>query len=243
MSASNENEIFKFPRTSHLINLGGASDDDLVFEEQELVYFLTPSATKFITIEEKIDGGNMGFRLSSNGKILAQNRSKIVTKNLHPQYAALEKFIYSHQQEIEDVLENGRRCLFGEWLAAKHSIHYNNLPDYFIAYDIFDIKEEKFLDRTTFYEIMSSTNIPYLKPIVNNFEECNSREKIISFLNSKKSEFSTDSLIEGIYIRVDGVDGFLKERAKIVRGDFVCGNEEWSKHRITPNIIKKKNQN
>ena len=238
MSASNECEVIKFPRTSHILNIGGASDDDLVFGEQELKYFVTPSPTKLITIEEKIDGGNMGFRMSSNGKILAQNRSKIVTKTLHPQYAGLEKYIYIHQQEIEDVLDGGRRCLFGEWLAAKHSIHYNSLPDYFIAFDIYDIKEEKFLDRVTFYQIMSNTNIAYLKPIVNNIEECNTVEKITSFLNSKKSEFSTESLIEGIYFRID-VDGFLKERGKIVRGDFVCGNEEWSKHRITPNIIKK----
>ena len=237
MSASIETEFFKFPRTSHLFNLGGASSDDEVFSEQELKYFFDPSPSKVVTIEEKIDGGNLGFSMNSNGKILAQNRSKYITKNLHPQYSALDKFVFRHQEELENILDSGRRYLFGEWLAAKHSIHYTNLPDYFIAYDIYDVKEWKFLDRATFYKILSNTNIAYLKPIINNIEDCNSREKIISFLNSKKSEYTESSLIEGIYIRVD-VDGYLKERAKIVRGDFVCGNEEWSKHRITPNIIR-----
>ena len=229
--------FFSFPRTSHLLNLGSASQDDLVYAELDLKEFFTSSASKIVTFEEKIDGGNMGFCMDEkNEKILAQNRSKYVTSRFHPQYARLDKFIFRHKEELEDVLMgNGKRYLFGEWLAAKHSIYYTNLPDYFIAYDIYDVDRQKFLDRASFYQIMSTTSIHFLKPLVNDPESYNTKEKLIMFLQNKRSEFS-DSLIEGIYIRIDQ-DGYLKDRAKIVRGDFVCGNEEWSKHHITPNIV------
>ena len=48
--------------------------------------------------------------------------------------------------------------LFGEWMAAKHSIHYNKLPDTFIAFDLYDQTQGKFLSHQSFRTIMDSVN-------------------------------------------------------------------------------------
>ena len=39
-----------------------------------------------------------------------------------------------------------RFILFGEWLYARHSIHYRRLPHYFFEFDIYDKQQEAFLD-------------------------------------------------------------------------------------------------
>ena len=47
-----------------------------------------------------------------------------------------------------------------------------------------------------------------------------------------------DEKVEGIYVRIDGDDGFLKKRAKAVRSDFIQGIEEhYSKMEPVPNLI------
>jgi hypothetical protein len=39
------------------------------------------------------------------------------------------------------------RILFGEWLAAEHTVCYDNLPDWFLAFDIYDVASQKFYSR------------------------------------------------------------------------------------------------
>ena len=39
----------------------------------------------------------------------------------------------------------GRNILYGEWVYAKHSIHYTALPGYFIAFDIWDKQTKTFM--------------------------------------------------------------------------------------------------
>jgi len=60
--------ITKFPRTSHLINLGASTDDDIVQDDW------TDNLKGHLVIEEKIDGANMGFSLDYDGNLLVQNR-------------------------------------------------------------------------------------------------------------------------------------------------------------------------
>ena len=44
-------------------------------------------------------------------------------------------------------------------------------------------------------------------------------------------------MVEGVYIRIDEGD-YLKERTKIVRGDFICGDKFWAKGIRTKNKLK-----
>ena len=52
--------------------------------------------------------------------------------------------------------------MFGEWLYAKHSIHYTQLPSYFISFDLFDRKENKFYSRRERNRILDETTLPYV---------------------------------------------------------------------------------
>ena len=61
--------ITKFPRTTHLINLGASTADDIIKED------LKDDLKGQIVIEEKIDGANMGFSLDYDKNILVQVRN------------------------------------------------------------------------------------------------------------------------------------------------------------------------
>ncbi len=229
--------FFKFPRTPHLFDLGAATRDDLILSGNDLTTFFASAAGKTITMEEKIDGANMGFSINEEGRVLAQNRSHYVDSKYHPQFQKLGSYIFQNQADLEFILCEGKRILYGEWLYARHSIHYTKLPDYFIAFDIFDIDEKRFLDRQTFHALLDQTSIAYIKPLVQDCQAYNSREALTNLIKTTRSRFS-EHLIEGVYFRWDQ-DGRLKTRAKLVRQDFIAGNDHWSKGMIQPNIVVK----
>ena len=69
------NDFFKFPSTPHLaVLLGVDVRGDKVMSEKERDEFLRHE----ITVEEKIDGANLGISFDGGGSLLLQNRGGIV---------------------------------------------------------------------------------------------------------------------------------------------------------------------
>lgn len=145
----------KFPRTRHLHNLGGVSRDDLLLTQKEQTMYLNRN----IIVEEKIDGANLGFSMDSNYKILVQNRSHYVNSSYHPQFKKLDKWINQHYTDLQELLEPNKNILFGEWMYARHSIHYHNLPDMFLAFDLYDKNSATFLSRNKLESKLKQTLI------------------------------------------------------------------------------------
>ena len=229
-----ENENFqKYPRTRHLFDLGGASRDDLVLSDKDSEAFLNVSEGHVLCIEEKIDGANLGFRLLPNGEIACANRAHDVTVASHKQFESLNAFIFRHKSSLLKVLS--KNCiLFGEWMVARHSILYDQLPDIFIAFDIFDLTKKKFYSRALFHKVMSSTTIATVRQVPT--PEVLNRESVMKLI-AQQSLFSSSATREGLVIRVD-CDDHMVDKVKIVRQDFICGNEHWSKGIMEFNIVK-----
>lgn len=158
-------ELFKFPRTKHLFNPGGTgvSRDDLLMDSGEEGAFYSSSSSKkgkgkgaaskggnggrLVAMEEKVDGANLGISLNAhNLQFKVQNRSHYVDSSTHRQFGQLDAWLGEHSKGLFEILgdEPGRYVLFGEWLYATHSIEYTRLPDYFLAFDLYDHKEERF---------------------------------------------------------------------------------------------------
>jgi len=165
----------KFPRTRHIINLGGIGRDDLVMDSHEVQQWMRQP----LCIEEKIDGTNLGFSLDADGSLRAQNRSHFVCSATHPQFKPLDAWIQRHRAEVFAILETGR-ILYGEWMYLKHSIFYDNLPGYFVAFDIFDLQRQEFLSRRERNRLLEDTTIPIV-PLV--FEgQLHSEQEVSCFL-------------------------------------------------------------
>ncbi|KAJ3277108.1 hypothetical protein HDV01_000160 [Terramyces sp. JEL0728] len=225
-------EFYKYPRTRHLMNLGAATRDDLVLSEADTKPFFNPTPGSFVTVEEKIDGANLGFRLDQNGEIVAQNRNHILTDAAHDQFKLLSSWIRQHRRDLMYVLSS-ERILYGEWTYALHSCSYNKLSDYFIAFDIYDINTNTFLSRKSFDGIISNTSLVSCPRIEVGFPITRAT---IDQLIAQKSTFSDTTIREGLVFRVDR--DVLVDKAKIVRTDFIAGNDHWSKGPLKLNLLE-----
>lgn len=127
--------------------------------------------------------------------------------------------------------------LFGEWCYAVHSVEYTKLPDYFLALDIYDRKEEKFLSVDRRNKIVYDLGM-YLIPQWGN-SICNTIHNLSVHIGES---FITEAPMEGIYIRQDQGD-YLLRRAKLVRPGFIQNiDEHWSKKEMKVNKLDHSNE-
>ncbi|KAG6811463.1 hypothetical protein H0H92_007286 [Tricholoma furcatifolium] len=222
--------IYKFPRTAHLINLGAASSDDVISN----VAVMPSQGTVVIT--EKIDGANMGFSLSfDRSRIIVQNRSHYVNSASHEQFKKLDSWVEHHHDDLFHVLDRDphfpeRYILFGEWMFATHSIPYTHLPDRFIAFDLYDRSTDTWLSRESLARLLSVTNISLVPSLHEGSMPTDAELRNMVQLPSK----FWDGRIEGIYVKIEK-DNCVKARGKVVRSDFIAGNEHWTKGNLRVN--------
>ncbi len=225
----NLDKIIKFPRTKHLANLGAMARDDLLMDKTDIEIMLKSE----VTVEEKVDGGNLGFRLGSDGKILVQNRSHYVSSSYHPQFKKLDQWVENKKADLLSILTQGNYIIYGEWLYSKHSINYTKLPDYFIMFDLYDIDSNSFFSRDYIEKLISNTSIT-LVPLI--YRGKATLDKLKSLVQTESKFYP--GTIEGIYIRCfEPNSNKLKLRGKIVRSDFICGDEHWTKGKQTLNTL------
>ena len=116
-------EKIKYPRTFHLPNSPGRSDDDKVHSNEQIREMFEG---KQIVITEKMDGENT--TIYPDGTTHARS----LDSAFHPS----RSWIRAKAAEIATLgLPEGWRLL-GENLYAKHAIEYNQLPSYFMLFGI-----------------------------------------------------------------------------------------------------------
>eukprot|EP01125_Pyxidicula_operculata_P017108 TRINITY_DN5959_c0_g1_i1.p3 TRINITY_DN5959_c0_g1~~TRINITY_DN5959_c0_g1_i1.p3 ORF type:complete len:246 (-),score=23.15 TRINITY_DN5959_c0_g1_i1:1224-1961(-) len=224
-------DFHKFPRTRHILDAGGSgvSRDDLVMDKAEIAKFTNAD----LIVEEKVDGSNLGISVDKDFNIIYQNRSKIITSASHTQWKGLDNWL-KQTPGIWDILTSPDIILFGEWCYFVHSIYYDQLPAYFIAFDIYIKSEKKFLSRSELERIIEPTGVPIIRKISQGrFNE----KELLAFLETN-SEYRSDGKVEGVYLRVDD-ERYNLDRGKIVRPDFIQGIEDhWMTMELKKNQLK-----
>ena len=231
--------VQKFPRTRHLQNLGAATRDDLVLTEAEANAFVKPSPCVTLLCEEKVDGANIGISIDPiTLGFKVQNRSHYINDTTHVQFKKLSSWLSQHQADLfriltdNDTLPHGQLILFGEWLAAKHSIHYTRLPDLFMAFDVYDVINGMYMSSMKRDALLHGSSIQ----LVRRLELTGSVTEIANQLRVGISSSFTDGRIEGVYFRRENAE-WLLDRAKMVREDFIEGNDHWAKSGIVWNNV------
>ncbi len=221
------NEIFhKFPHTPHLVWLGpGTPRQDKVLKPDEVAEFLSSE----IVVEEKVDGANLGLSLDEDGRVGAQSRGNYLAPGKsHPQWNPLWPWLAERRQRLEEGLQ-GELILFGEWCYARHTVPYDALPDWFLAFDIFEIHSGRFwsVDRRNRW-LQGRGIAPVPEVSRGRFH----RHQIPALLGSSEVGHVP---MEGIYLRRDA-DDCLQSRAKVVSLAFKQQLEEhWSRRGVVPN--------
>ncbi len=102
-----------------------------------------------------------------------------------------------HEDALFGALEN-KLVLYGEWCYAAHSIVYKRLPDYFLAFDIYDIAAQRFWNCTRRDALVRGLGLAQRPRVAaGKFD----RESVLRLIGNSTLY---DGLMEGIYLRQDG---------------------------------------
>mmetsp|Transcript_920 Transcript_920/g.2004 ORF Transcript_920/g.2004 Transcript_920/m.2004 type:complete len:1150 (-) Transcript_920:131-3580(-) len=213
----------RFPRTAHLAGRGAAAatSDDVVLSARETDLLLSGGEGDNIVISEKVDGANIGLSLDpSTGSISVTNRSHAADLSPGSQFSKLPGWLEQHEDELVALLSQGY-ILYGEWLQVKHTVPYGGLPDWFLAFDIYDIESGVFLATARRDQLLKqSAPSIYTVPQVPRGGACLTREGLLELLRATRSAFRTDGgTPEGFVVRVEH-GGVLRTRGKLVLPEF-----------------------
>jgi ATP-dependent RNA circularization protein (DNA/RNA ligase family) len=204
-------DFFRFPHTPHIAWLAsGEPRDDKVFSSDEVAELLEGD----VVIEEKLDGANLGLSVSSDGVLRAQNRGQYLLQPFHGQFARLSLWLAAHEDRLFDALGT-HLIAFGEWCAARHSLDYVSLPDWWLVFDVYDRTTGKFWStdrRNAWADQLGLMTVPRLH--IGHVD----MHLLRDWVHAKHSLFRQGPL-EGIVIRRENAN-WLEQRAKLVRADF-----------------------
>lgn len=220
-------EFFRFPRTPHLIWLAkDEARDDKVLPPEEASELLSGT----VSVEEKIDGANVGLSLCETG-IRAQNRGAYIERQTcHPQFKPLFRWLDVRRHSLTEALDP-YLILFGEWCYAVHSVRYTKLPDWFLAFDVYDKSRDEFWSAVRRDELTDRIGLARVPKIA---QGRFSVPDVVRLLGA--SRLSTGPA-EGVYVRRDDNDK-LVGRAKVVRPEFVQQiDSHWSGRSMQTNTL------
>ncbi len=218
----------KYPRTSHLLWLGeGVPREDKIMSFAQAEQFLSAP----VVIEEKVDGANLGLSIGPDGRIRAQSRGDYLTPGrCHAQWNPLWPWLATHKHALAAVLGE-KLILYGEWCYARHSIAYHALPDWFLAFDIFEKGETAFWSSGRRNAIAAEAGLWTVPELFRGHMDL---AKVPSLIRT--SELGAPKM-EGIYLRREA-EGRVRARAKVVGAEFIQQIEQhWTRHPLVPNEL------
>jgi ATP-dependent RNA circularization protein (DNA/RNA ligase family) len=223
-------DFFRFPHTPHLAWLAsGTPRDDKVLSPVELATLLSGE----VVVEEKLDGANLGVSVDEGDKIRVQNRGQYLNLPYGGQFSRLTAWLNQHQDMLVQALGK-TLIIFGEWCAARHSVSYDHLPDWFVAFDIYDRATADFWStgrRDDWAARVGLCVVPSLACGRMSLADL----KDLSFTDT--SRFGAGPL-EGVIVRRESAK-FLEQRAKLVRPDFTQAiTDHWRSRRIEWNVVQ-----
>ncbi|MEA2079178.1 MAG: RNA ligase family protein [Pseudomonadota bacterium] len=223
-------DFFRFPRTPHLAWLGtGIPRDDKLLSPQEAEALLAGE----VVVEEKLDGANLGISLGLDGQLRAQNRGQYLVAPFTGQFSRLQGWLFQHGNSLADKLGPGL-VLFGEWCAARHSLDYDKLPDWFLLFDVVDRAEGRFwstVRRNGLADELGLAAVPRL------LRGRVTLADLQALLESRDSRFRAGPM-EGVVIRRENAD-WCEARAKLARAEFTQTiGEHWRSRTLEWNRVQ-----
>jgi len=223
-------DFFRFPHTPHIAWLGpGMPRDDKVLAPPEVEALLADE----VVVEEKVDGANLGISLAPDGRLRGQNRGQYLTEPYRGQFSRLGAWLAQHRFVLSEHL-TPQLILFGEWCAARHSLDYQALPDWFLLFDVYDREAGKFWSPARRNELAAALGLSTVPCLYQGKADLQTLRRL---LDDTRSRYR-DGPPEGIVVR-RVVDGWTEARAKLVRAEFTQTIEEhWRSRTIEWNRLR-----
>lgn len=223
-------DFFRFPHTPHLLWLGnGVPRDDKVLPSHEVATLLAGD----VVVEEKLDGANVGLSLAPEGRLRAQNRGQYLVEPHAGQFARLPAWLAQHDAALHSVLKPDL-FLFGEWCAARHSLDYAALPDWFLLFDVYDRTAERFWSSARRNALARTAGLATVPKVFQGKTSTPALKQLIATTHSRYRQ----GALEGVVIRRESND-WCEARAKLVRADFTQAiDTHWRKRAMEWNRMQ-----
>ncbi len=221
--------IVKYPRTPHITGSRlQPGDEDLPSVARETLHGLP------IVVEEKLDGSNCGISFSPVGDLLLQSRGHILSGGPRErQFDLFKRWANRNTPWLRETL-GGRYILYGEWLYARHTIPYDQLPHYLLEFDILDREAGHFLSTNRRRALLAGGPVHSVPVLATGtavgLDQCIGR-----------STYSTSEQMEGLYLKHED-NGQVLARYKYVRASFSqaveASGEHWMDRPLEPNHLR-----
>lgn len=223
-------DFFRFPHTPHLAWLAkSAPRDDKILSPAEAEGLLAGQ----VVVEEKMDGANVGLSLDERGDLRAQNRGQYLMRPFSGQFSRLSGWLAQHEISLKNVIKPNL-ILFGEWCAARHSLNYVVLPDWFLLFDVYDRDEGRFWSSRRRNELAKISGLTTVPEIIRGQTSLGALKQLLSGMQSHYREGD----MEGLIVRKESLD-WCEARAKLVQSDFIDTiDTHWSKRVVEWNCLK-----
>lgn len=215
----------KYNRTFHFPFSPGATNDDKIATSMDKLIGVP------IVITEKVDGSNTSLEYDG---CYARTHAGPPT---HASFDQLKALHASIKYMIPDYLQ-----LFGEWCFARHSIEYNELPGYFLLFNVRNLTMASpfwysWEEVEMCAEEVGVPTVPVLfKGTVSSEKEL--KDLVESFMNQPSA---CGGIREGVVARVAKEfydDDFSYCVMKCVRANHVQTSEHWKDQEIIKNRLK-----
>lgn len=222
-------DFFRFPHTPHITWLGeGAPRGDKVLAPAEARALLADE----VVVEEKLDGGNLGLSLAPDGALRAQNRGQYLVEPHAGQFARLPAWLAQHEAGLRAALVPDL-ILFGEWCAARHSLDYAALPDWFLLFDVFERAAGKFWSSARRDVLAARAGLATVPQVLRGHATLDQLKRLV---NDTPSRYRQGPL-EGVVIRSESAD-WCEARAKLVRAQFTQAiDDHWRRRAVEWNRV------
>lgn len=214
-------KYYKYPRTPHLPWSEGATNDDRRMDTK-------PFVGKHIVVTVKMDGENTTmYKDHVHARSIDSNRS-------HPSRDWMKNF----HSRIAYQIEDGTR-ICGENMYAEHTLHYDNLEDYFLVHSVWDYDWcESWSTTKLIARDMGLSLVPEI------FHGYIDTEKEFKWYINEWNRWVRENNHEGYVIRHDKVfhiDDFSENVGKYVREEFknsMSDDDHWFDKPIIKNELK-----
>ena len=223
-------DFYRFPHTPHIAWLGeDAPREDKVPLPDEVAALLSGP----VVVEEKLDGANLGFSVGPDGQLPAHNRRQYLIEPYAGQFQRLPEWVALHGVGLVDAL--GETLIaFGEWCAARHSLDYPALPDWWLLFDVYDRETGRFWSTRRRDAQASALGLATVPRIAVGPQTV---AMLVNGVAHWKSRHRNGGL-EGIVVRRED-DDWLLARGKLVRADFTQAiDTHWRSRKLEWNRVR-----
>jgi hypothetical protein len=250
--------LFKYPRTHHIegsrLQPGDHDLSCIPFAE---------IARRNLVVEEKMDGANAALSFGDDGQLLLQSRGHFLTGGPRERHFDLFKqWAVTHSTAFLSIL-GARYVMYGEWLYARHTIYYDNLPHYFLEFDVLDKERGEFLSTPRRLNLLAGLPIVSVRVLYEG--TLSSLDNLTRLLGPSRfirpghlarlrqtcrergldaeraiAESDSSNWMEGLYVKVEE-QGAVTERYKYIRPSFLTAvldsGSHWLDRPIIPNEL------